>query len=87
MLAEELRSAIARLHLLPDGPAFPVTVSVGVAALRRGAGAAGTLIAAADAALYEAKAGGRHRVVSHSGQVTVTGDDESAIAPARTLAT
>ena len=44
-----------------------------------------------DAALYEAKLAGRHRVVSHGGQVTVTGEGEgegeSAPAPARTLAT
>ena len=41
------------------------------------------LMRSADAALYQAKAAGRHRVVSHDAQATVTGSDE----PARTLAT
>ena len=41
------------------------------------------MMRAADAALYEAKAAGRHRIASHRGQVTVTGAEE----PARTLVT
>jgi PleD family two-component response regulator len=43
------------------------------------------LMRAADAALYRAKAAGRRRVISHGGQVTVTGEGESD--PARTLVT
>jgi diguanylate cyclase (GGDEF)-like protein len=61
VLAEELRSAVARLQVLPAG-AGPVTVSVGVAALAPGDGP-GDLIAAADAALYDAKRAGKDRTV------------------------
>jgi len=63
VLAEELRSAVARLHLLPDGPGHPLTVSLGVATLDPGAGGPHELIAAADAALYHAKRSGKNRTV------------------------
>ncbi len=62
VLAEELRSAVARLHVLPDG-AGPVTVSAGVATLEPGAVGPGDLIAAADGALYDAKRSGKNRTV------------------------
>jgi diguanylate cyclase (GGDEF)-like protein len=62
-LAERVRGAVEENDCdLGDGRRGSVTVSVGVAQLRRGAGVA-DLIAAADAALYAAKAAGRNRVV------------------------
>ena len=49
---------------------MPVTISIGVAALSDKTDEAGTsLVADADAALYEAKRGGRNRVVSKSRSV------------------
>ncbi len=41
-----------------------VTVSVGVSSLKRGADTVEALMKRADVALYEAKSGGRNRVVA-----------------------
>ena len=62
-LAERLREAIAALALVgPTDDALPVTASVGVATLREAVPTKAALIAAADAALYEAKTSGKDRV-------------------------
>jgi EAL domain-containing protein (putative c-di-GMP-specific phosphodiesterase class I) len=62
-LAERLREAVAALVLVgPDEEPLPVTVSVGVATLRETAPTKAALIAAADAALYDAKTSGKNRV-------------------------
>ena len=62
MLAETMRSAIERLDLPSPAPDGRVTVSIGIghSAHLRGTDAAGLLVAA-DAALYDAKQGGRNR--------------------------
>jgi diguanylate cyclase (GGDEF)-like protein len=63
-LGERVRSAIEAHRFEHDGRPIPVTISVGVSALSRAPSAHGAaLIASADAALYEAKRGGRNRVV------------------------
>lgn len=69
-LAERIRNTIASAPFdLPDGGQVPVTVSIGIAEFRPGAGRADlkslgeALIARADVALYAAKAEGRDRVV------------------------
>lgn len=62
-VAERLRAAVADAPVMAGSLALPVTVSIGVA-VARGQAAADALIAAADAALYRAKEGGRNRVES-----------------------
>jgi len=66
-IAERVRARISRLSIYAGGTAeserVPVTVSIGVAALDAGSCRELTeLIAAADAALYGAKASGRDQV-------------------------
>ena len=64
-VAERLRGMVANGVAHPAGPDRRVTLSVGVAALGPGADVAAleAALAAADRALYEAKAAGRDRVV------------------------
>jgi two-component system cell cycle response regulator len=61
--AERVRAAIETPGFDFEGTVIPVTVSVGVAALRHGDDTVASLMARADAALYIAKAGGRNRVI------------------------
>jgi diguanylate cyclase (GGDEF)-like protein len=72
-IAERLRMAVAAAHLTASagtGPATPVrvTVSAGVASLAECSPGLQALIAAADAALYDAKTAGRNRVRACRGQ-------------------
>ncbi len=62
--AEQLRQAIADLRVTHEGTELrPVTVSVGIATFPDHGVTGEALLAAADVALYEAKAEGRDRVV------------------------
>lgn len=65
-VGERVRLEIAQTPFAvgPEGPMLPVTVSVGVASLRRGTDTVEDLLKRADTALYEAKSGGRNRVVA-----------------------
>jgi len=65
-VAERIRAEIERAPFAigRDGLAIPVTVSVGVSSLSRGVDSVGELMKRADVALYEAKNGGRNRVVA-----------------------
>ncbi|MGD0984368.1 MAG: sensor domain-containing diguanylate cyclase [Acidimicrobiales bacterium] len=62
-VAEVLRSRIASLDFGSLTAGLPVRVSIGVAQLSEELMGAGSLVAAADAAMYEAKRQGRNRVV------------------------
>jgi diguanylate cyclase (GGDEF)-like protein len=62
LLAERLREAIEERGLEHDGQRFSVTISQGLAEWPAHGRSAEELIAAADAALYTAKAEGRNRV-------------------------
>jgi diguanylate cyclase (GGDEF)-like protein len=65
-IAERIRAHIAELSIepasAPGADPISVTVSIGVAVLGRGDEQVTELLAAADAALYRAKRGGRNRV-------------------------
>ena len=65
-VAERIRAEIEKTPFAigRSGAAIPVTVSVGVSSLRRGTDTAADLMKRADIALYEAKSGGRNRVVA-----------------------
>ncbi len=63
-LAERIRGAIGDTPLLVDGQDIPVTISIGVAlASSPHPGRVAALMKCADEALYQAKNGGRNRVV------------------------
>ena len=66
VLGERLRAAVEGHRFEHDGRIIPVTISVG-AAVERKIDDAHAFIAAADAAMYDAKRAGRNRVVMHPG--------------------
>ncbi len=65
-VAERIRAEIAQtpFPVGKSGQAMDVTVSVGVSSLKRGTDTVEALMKRADLALYEAKSGGRNRVVA-----------------------
>lgn len=65
-VAERIRAEIAQLPFAigHEGKAIEVTVSVGVSSVVNGADTVAALMKRADVALYEAKSGGRNRVVA-----------------------
>jgi two-component system cell cycle response regulator len=65
-VAERIRAEIAKLPfpIGKDGKAIEVTVSVGVSSMLKGPDTVQALMKRADQALYEAKSGGRNRVVA-----------------------
>lgn len=64
-IAEAMRRAVECLHTTIDGRFVPVAVSIGVAATDEVASSLDPLLAAADLALYQAKADGRNAVRIH----------------------
>jgi two-component system cell cycle response regulator len=82
MVAERLRDRVARDPIAISGPAgqLSVTISMGVAAYTGATDTADDIIKRADETMYQAKRGGRNRVVAHS-SIPV-----AAPAPARSVA-
>lgn len=63
-VAERVRAEIAQTPFAVGAGQIDVTVSVGVSSLKRGTDTVADLVKRADVALYEAKTGGRNRVVA-----------------------
>ncbi|TIU32966.1 MAG: diguanylate cyclase, partial [Mesorhizobium sp.] len=65
-VAERIRAEIAQVPFAigADGKTIEVTVSVGVSSVLKGTDTVASLMKRADLALYEAKSGGRNRVVA-----------------------
>src|SRR3990167_4880523 len=68
-LAERIREAVYNSHLLVDGQPLQFSVSIGVAQFDRRELSLTGWLARADAALYQAKAQGRNRVVLEMSEV------------------
>ncbi len=67
VLGERLRAQVEQARFEHGGNVIPVTISLGIAAYSDKVADGGThLISEADAALYDAKRGGRNRVVARS---------------------
>jgi len=62
LLAEKIRSAVGTAPFRTEAGSLDITISVGVAAYPEHGSSAKELVAAADEAMYRAKAGGRNRV-------------------------
>ena len=62
LLAEKIRSAVVNAPFRVDEGSLDITISVGVAAYPEHGSSGKDLVAAADAAMYRAKANGRNRV-------------------------
>ena len=60
--AEHIREAVRQERLEIEGHAVPLTVSIGVAAMRPDDGVVEDVVRRADAALYDAKRAGKDRV-------------------------
>jgi diguanylate cyclase (GGDEF)-like protein len=75
--AEQLRSAIGRISVDVDGDELKVSASFGIATTRTSGYELRQLLAHADAALYQAKAAGRNRVVLHAAAAVI----ESTVSP------
>jgi two-component system cell cycle response regulator len=84
--AERVRGLVANASIEWENEKIPVTVSIGLAHNRAGATASGAeqLVAAADKALYAAKAAGRNRVevAASPGRYSVVRGDDPAAEPA-----
>jgi len=62
---EQMRQCVKQIHeLRPNQFLHPITISIGLAIFPDNGASGSVLIQAADTALYQAKKGGRDRVVS-----------------------
>jgi diguanylate cyclase (GGDEF)-like protein len=66
-LAESLRGAIEEATILYQGKVLPATISIGLAVMETDESSGGSALAAADAALYQAKSMGRNMICTLTG--------------------
>ena len=66
VVAERIRKAVAKQSLRADEAQYKITASIGIAEASVSMSGAGSLLAAADQALYQAKAKGRNCCVAWS---------------------
>ena len=76
LLAEKIRSAVGTAPFRTEAGPLDITISIGVAAYPEHGSSGKELVAAADGAMYQAKAGGRNRV-AHA----IVGDTRPAPSP------
>ena len=79
-VAESLRQAFEGLTVRWEGRPVPITASFGVATIRAGERDPQSLVARADAALYQAKQGGRNCVRADDDPAEATDPDPSRLA-------
>jgi len=72
VFAERLRQKVAITPLMTDDQAIPITVSIGITAMRETDTNADTALIRADEALYRAKENGRNRVEVAAETITAT---------------
>ena len=65
-VAERVRRAVEEAHFMHGGEKVKTTVSIGIAAFPQGGSVLDMLLGNADNALYQAKTGGRNKVVEYS---------------------
>lgn len=71
-MAEQIRSAVEGWRLLQEGQEFSVGASIGVVAVTPELGEMTLVLKAVDSACYEAKNGGRNRVVTYAPDYATT---------------
>jgi diguanylate cyclase (GGDEF)-like protein/PAS domain S-box-containing protein len=70
VFAERLRQKVADTPLMQASQSIPITVSIGIATLEATDASADAALSRADAALYDAKNGGRNRVCVRASPIT-----------------
>lgn len=66
-VAERIRSSVEQFPFMVDGKALSITLSIGIGIAPADGSSVDALIRTADRALYEAKNGGRNRIMSSTG--------------------
>lgn len=81
VVADRVRMAFEAAGVQVSGRAIGATVSIGAACATESCGTIPALLASADRALYQAKSGGRNRVVADSGFPGILPDSTPSLVP------